>query len=112
MSNVNKERQPFLAMSGITAGSAGNSLTDIIFGSVTITCPSAAASTAQANTATATGVQAGAKLFVTAASVPQGFVLVSASVTAVNTISASFLNSTTANIATSALVTLQYLAVA
>lgn len=112
------QRQTLLAWNGIiaasggfTAGSANSLISNILFGTVTITCASATASATGSNAATITGLASGAKVFVTPGSMPQGFVLVSASATAANTITASFLNSTTANISTSALVTLQYLAI-
>lgn len=112
------QRQPLLAWNGIiaasggvTAGSANSLISNILFGSVTITCPSATASNTGSNAATITGLAAGAKVFVTCGSIPQGFALVSASATAANTLTGSFLNVTTANISSSALVTLQYLAI-
>lgn len=111
-------RQPILAWNGLVAASggvttgSGNSLiSNILFGTVTITCPSATASNTGSNAATIAGLASGAKVFVTCGSIPQGFVLVSASATAANTLTGSFLNATTANISSSALVTLQYLAI-
>lgn len=98
--------------SGSTAfGANGTSIGQLLSGSVTITCASATASNTGSNAAIVANLPAGAKLFVTPGSMPQGFVLVSASATAASTITASFLNATTANISTSALVTLQYLAI-
>ena len=105
------ERQPLIAWNGITAGSGGTALASVLSGTVTITCPSAAASSTGSRAATITGLASGAKVFVTCGSIPQGFALVSASATAADTLTGSFLNVTTANIATSALVTLQYLAI-
>lgn len=112
------QRQPLLvwnglvaASGGVTTGSGNSLISNILFGSVTITCPSAAASATGSRTATITGLAEGAKVFVTCGSIPQGFALVSASATAANTLTGSFLNVTTANISTSALVTLQYLAI-
>ena len=105
------ERSSILFATNLTAGSIGNAVSNIMFGTATITCPSAAASAVGSRTVTISNAPADAKVFVTAGSLQQGFALVSASIQSACTLSASFLNVTTANISTSALTTLHYLIV-
>jgi len=105
-------RPPILIKSGFIVGADGDLLTELQSGSVNITCPSAAASSTGVRTASITSLAGAAKLFVTAGSLPQGFVLVSACADANGgEFSASFLNVTTADIASSAVATLNYLAI-
>lgn len=105
-------RQPVLDRSGLTAGSAGNAIAEIMFGTVSITCPSATASDTGVQTASITNLSGTAQMFFTAGSLPAGFALVAACVNSGGgEFSASFMNATTADISSSAIVTLQYLAV-
>lgn len=105
-------RRPLLARTNIQVGVNGTSSSLVQWGTVNITCPSATASDTGVSTASITNLSGTAKLFFQAASVPAGFVLVSACAnTAGGEFSASFLNSTTADISSSAIVTLAYLAI-
>lgn len=105
-------RQPLLLRSGAISGTSGDQVSEIQFGTVDITCPSAAASTTGVRTASISNLSGTAQLFVTAGSVQAGFVLVSTCVnSAGGEFSASFLNATTADISSSAIATLQYIAV-
>ena len=108
-----KVRRVLLAQGGIEIGAQGNTLSEFLFGTVDIICPSATASDTGVRTASITNLDGDAQIFLTPGSLPQGFVLVAACVNAAGgEFSASFMNATTANIATSALCTVQYLAVA
>jgi hypothetical protein len=111
MSNTYKERQPGLFVSGIQGGVSGTNMTQILSGTVNIVCAGANASSVSACTATIANASEGDRIFLTAASLPQGFVLKSASMTAASTVTASFSNFTTANITSSALCTFHYLAI-
>lgn len=105
-------RRPLLARTNIQVGTNGTSSSLLQWGTVSINCPSAAASSTSVNTASITNLSGTAKLFLIPASMPQGFVLVSTCANAAGgEFSASFLNATAANISTSALVTLAYLAI-
>lgn len=105
-------RQPVIHKGGFIVGADGSTVAETMFGTVNITCPSAAASDNGARTASITNLDGSAKLFFTAGSLPQGFVLQSACVNANGgEFSASFANVTTADISSSAIVTLQYFAI-
>lgn len=105
-------RRPLLVKSNIQVGTNGTTASLMQWGTVDITCPSADASSIGVRTASISNLAGGADLFLTPGSVPQGFVLASACANANGgEFSASFLNVTTADISTSAIVTLQYLAI-
>lgn len=105
-------RQPVLNRGGFIVGSDGSTLAEMQFGTVDITCPSAAASSTGVRTASISNLSGTAQLWLTAGSLQAGFVLVSACVNAAGgEFSASFLNATTADISSSAIATLQYLAI-
>ena len=111
MSNKYKERQPSLFASGIQAGTDGTSMTQILTGTVDIVVAGANASSVSACAATIANASEGDQVFLTPASMQGGFVFLSASMTAANTVTASFLNATTANITSSALSTFHYLVI-
>ena len=105
-------RNQVLMPQGAKAGTDGNAYTELLFGTVDITCPSADASDIGVRTASISNLDGSAQIFLTAGSIQAGFALVSACVNANGgEFSASFLNATTANISSSAIATLQYLAV-
>ena len=106
-------RQTILAKGGLDIGAQGSTVSEMLFGTVDITCPSADASAIGVRTASIANLDAGAQIFFTAASLPVAFALVSACVEDVSggEFSASFLNVSTADISTSAIATLQYMAI-
>lgn len=106
------DRQTVLSRGGFIVGVDGNAVSEIQFGTVDITCPSAAASDNGVRTASITNLSGSAQMFFTAGSLPQGFALQSACVNANGgEFSASFMNVTAADISSSAIATLQYLAI-
>jgi hypothetical protein len=105
-------RQPVLHRGGFIVGPDGSTIAESLFGTVDITCPSAAASDNGVRTASISNLDGSAQMFFTAGSLPQGFVLQSACADANGgEFSASFANVTTADISSSAIVTLQYFAI-
>jgi len=109
---VSKERRKTLAQGGLQVGRDGDYVSELLFGTVDVICPSAAASSVVTNSATISGLDADAELIAMVLSPSdQGqMVLTGASVTAANTITASFLNPTGGDISTSATFTLGYIA--
>jgi hypothetical protein len=105
-------RQRELQRGGISVGAQGSSQAEVLFGTVNITCPSAAASDTGVRTASVSNLDGTAKMFFTAGSLPAGFALVAACANSGGgEFSASFANVTTADISSSAIATLQYLAI-
>lgn len=105
-------RMPVINRGGFIVGTDGSTVAEVQFGTVDITCPSAAASDNGVRTASITDLSGTAQMFFTAGSLPAGFVLQSACANANGgEFSASFANVTTADISSSAIVTLQYMAI-
>ena len=111
MSNKYKERQPSLFVSGFQPGANGTNMTQIKAGTVDIVCAGATASDTSVCAATISNTAEGDQVFLTPASLQQGFVFLSASMTAASTVTASFLNATTADITSSGLSTFHYLVI-
>jgi len=107
-----KVRRKLLAKGGLQVGADGNQVSELLFGTVNITCPSAAASSIAESTAAISGLDADAKIvaMILSPSDQGQMVLTAASVTAANTVTASFLNPTGADISTSATFALGYIA--
>jgi len=107
-----KVRRKILGTGGMQIGKTGDYVSKLMFGTVDIICPSAAASSVAESTATISGLDADAKIMAMVLSPSdQGtMVLTAASVTGEDTITASFLNPTSGNITASATFTLGYMA--
>lgn len=105
-----KERSPFIAAGGLTVGTTGASFGDIIYGSACINCPSALGDEVVVGASVAiTGVEDGDVLFVTPmASLETGMSLLAACAVS-GGISASWVNSGSADASASADVAVSYL---
>lgn len=87
-----KERRPLLAMNGITIGSAGQALTELIFGTVTACVPVVGASSYASGSMSIAGADVGMSFVFTGQGAVEGVAVYSASVTAAGAVSASYLN--------------------
>ena len=106
-----KVRRKALLTGQFQMGGGGTAISEILTGSVSIICPSAAASSlGLVTTATVTGLDATAMLFVTCGSLDANMALKSAKASA-GTISACWANVGGADVSGSTRISLQYLAV-
>lgn len=105
-----KISRKLLAVGGITVGDGGALISDLLHGSGCINCPSAVADAVVVGTGSlTTGFSQGDPIFLTpVASLPAGMVLIGACCVS-GCVSASWINSTSANISASANVTVHYL---
>jgi hypothetical protein len=97
--------------SGLALNS-GNTVKKLLYGATTFTCASVGAvlsGSSGSATFTATGATAGDAVFVTTGSLPVGFLLTGASVTATNVVTLYLRNTACTTIATNSLCNVRYL---
>ena len=110
MSNVTKQRQPFLATAGITTGSAGTTVAGILAGTVSACVISTTTGASGAASAAITGVKAGDLVWLTGACTNASCIITGASVTANDSVVFKTYNSGGGTAAAST-ITLQYFVV-